>query len=137
MSFQQSPATDQYFEARASKLFELQKGDPYIEIHVQRPNQDLGLDAWNLLPKSDSKQDVESVSEPESPIDWDRYLREDPPRYAGKPGLEPQRISDRANLERISSVRKLMAIRSVQADLIHTSKASKKCFRIWCVHYQS
>lgn len=114
LSFEQSPATDQYFEIRASHVFQLRGGSSCIEIHVQRPNQDQGIDQWNLVQKSDPKHDLECDSEPPSPVDWHRYSREYPPHYVGWPGLAQQVVSDAAELRHIASVRKHMVIMSVR-----------------------
>lgn len=117
LSFEQSPATDQYFEARASHLFELQGGSSCLEIHVQRPNQDQSSDRWNPMQKSDPKQDLECNSEPPSPVDWHRYSRNNPPHYVAGLGLEKQEVSTVEDLKKIANVRKLMAIIGMHADL--------------------
>ena len=105
LSFEQSPAIDQYFEVRADRLFEPKGGDSCIEVHVQRPNQDQSNDRWNLVQKSDPKQDFDCESVPPSPVDWHRYSSKNPPHYVGWPGLEQQRISNAEDLEKIASVR--------------------------------
>ena len=131
LSFEQSPATDQYFEVRASHLFEAQGGNSCIEIHVQRPCQDQGIDRWSIVQKSDPKQELDCDSEPPSPVDWHRYSREHPPHYVGWPGLEQQKVSNAEDLQKIVSVRNPMMVVSVQAERAPLSKASKKCFRMW------
>ena len=142
LSYEQSPATDQYFEVRASDLFELQEAHSCIEIHVQRPCQDQSPDRWTLLQrsdlksgsKSDPRQEYECDSEPPSPVDWHRFSRDHPPHYVGQPGLEQQKISDPSHLKGVASVRKSLVATPVQADIIHDKKESKKFFRIWYVH---
>ena len=110
LSFEQSPATEQYFEFRASHIFELQEGSSSIEIHVQRPQSDQSIDSLNLVQKGGRKHEFDSDSEPPSPVDWHRYSRENPPHYVGRPGLERQRISNAEDLETIASVRKFMVV---------------------------
>lgn len=118
LSYEQSPATDQYFEVRASQLFEQQGGSSCIRIYVQRPSQDQGVEKWNLVQKCDPQQDFECNSEPPSPVDWHRYPRECPPHYVGGPGLEQQKVSNAEDLEKIASVRNFIVVMIVQADLI-------------------
>ena len=117
LSFEQSPATDQYFEVRASQLFEPEGGTSCIEIHFQRPNQDQNTDKWNIVQKCESKQDPDCDSEPPSPVDWHRYSREDPPHYVPKPGLEQRKVSNVEDLKKVASVRNLMVL-NLQAELI-------------------
>ncbi|KAF6234582.1 hypothetical protein HO173_007208 [Letharia columbiana] len=119
LSFEQSPATDQYFEVRSSHLFELQGGSSCIEIYVQRPSQDQSIDEWNVVQNYDQKQDFEYNSEPPSPVDWHRYsTREHPPHYVGWPGLERQKVSNAEDLEEIASVRNPRVLMSVLPDLM-------------------
>ena len=128
LSSEQSPATDQYFEFRASHLFELQEGNSSLGIHVQGPNQDQSIDQWYLVKKSDPKQDFDGDVEPPSPVDWHRYSRQDPPRYVGGPGLEQQRVSTIEDLERIAIVRKLTVLISVHADVILNQRRQRNAF---------
>lgn len=133
LSFEQSPATDQYFEARASHLFELPGGSSCLELHVQRPFQDQSSDRRNPVQESDLKQDLECNSEPPSPVDWHRYPREYPPHYVAGLGLEKQEVSNVEDLKKIANVRRLMVVIGMHADLALEGKASKNCFRIWYV----
>ena len=128
LSFEQSPATEQYFEVRTSLLFELQGGTSTIEIHVQRPKSDQSLDRWNLVQKRDLKQDFDNDVEPPSPVDWHRYSRVNPPHYVGWPGLDLQRVSNAEDLERITSVRKLMLVSYAQADVTLNERRLKNAF---------
>ena len=116
LSFEQSPATDQYFEVRASQLFEPKGGTSCIEIHFQKSDQDQSIDKWNIVQKCESKQDLDCDSEPPSPVDWHRYSREDPPHYVARPGLEQQKVSNVEDLKKIASVRKLRVMK-LQAEL--------------------
>lgn len=119
LSFEQSPSTDQYFEARASLLFELKEDSSCLQLHIQRPYQDQSIDEWNVVQHNYPEQDSGYNSEPPSPVDWHRYsTREYPPHYVGGPGLELQQVSNAEDLEKIANVRKLMVIASGQADLI-------------------
>ena len=117
LSFEQSPATDQYFEVRASQLFEPEGGNSCLEIHFQRPNQDQ-VETWNIVQKCEPKQDFDCDSEPPSTVDWHRYSRENPPHYVPRPGIEQQKVSNAEDLKEIASVRKLMVIMNEQAELI-------------------
>lgn len=128
LSFEQSPATDQYFEFRASNLFELQEGNSSLKIHVQRPDQGQSIDQWNLVKKSDPKQDFDGDVEPPSPIDWHRYPRQNPPRYVGGSGLEQQRVSNIKDLETIASVRKLTVPVNVYTDVILNQRRQRNAF---------
>lgn len=117
LSYEQSPATEQYFEFRASHIFELQGENSSIQIHVQRPESDQSTESWNLVQKSDQKQEFDSDFEPPTPVDFHRYSRENPPHYVGSPGLELQRISNVEDLVTIASVRNFLAEMGVQTDV--------------------
>ena len=128
LSFEQSPATEQYFESRASHIFELKEGNSSINIHVQRPKSDQNVDSRNRVQKSDLKQEFDSDLEPPSPVDWHRYSRENPPHYVGSPGLDPQRVSNAEDLEKIASVRKFMLVMGVQTDVFLNESCQKNAF---------
>lgn len=111
LSFEQNPAIDQYFEDRASQLFEPKEDNSCLEIHVQRPHPEQSNENWNLVQKSELKHDIDCDSVPSSPVDCLRYSREGPPRYVPWPGLKRQKVLNAKGLEEIAS-------------------ASKKCFRV-------
>ena len=128
LSFEQSPATEQYFESRASHIFELQEENSSIDIHVQRPESDQSVDSWNLVQNRDLKQEFDSDSEPPSPVDWHRYSRINPPHYVGLPGLERQRISNAEGLRKIASVRTFMLVMGVQTDVFLNESCQRNAF---------
>ena len=128
LSYYQSPAAEQYFELRAAQLFELQGGNSSIEIHVQQPKSDQSIDSWTAVQKSDLKQEFDSDLEPPSPVDWDRYSRENPPRYVGWPGLQRQSISNPEDLKKMASVRKLLMVTGVQTDVFFNKRRQINAF---------
>ena len=128
LSFEQSPAIEQYFEFRASHIFELQGGVSSIAIHVQRPQSDQSIDSWTLVQEGDRKQEFVSDWEPPSPVDWHRYSRENPPHYDGSPGLELQRISNAEDLKKIAIVRKFTVVMGVQTDVFLHESCPRNAF---------
>lgn len=128
LSFRQNPAIDQYFEARASHLFERQGGSSCIEIHLQRPIRDQSTDQWNIVQKSDPKQDFDGDCEPSSHVDWDHDSRENPPHYDGWPGLEQQKVSNAEVLEKIANVRKPMVVIGIQTEKVLNNRRQRNAF---------
>lgn len=111
---EQSAATDQYFEDRASHLFEPHGRASFVKVHVQLPlHEEISKDSvWVHPPKCDPKSDVVSDSEPSSPVDCDRFTRKGPPRYVEPARLQRHEIADVSELTEVAQVR--IRLRSVR-----------------------
>lgn len=121
--FEQSPATDQYFEDRSSHLFELPGGTSFVKVHVQLPYHDHApngsLCDWKH--KYDFKPGDSPTSDLPSLVDWYRYAKEEPPHYVEPPRLRREDVSDRGKLTQIARVS--LAVQGITSDsnIIFTS----------------
>ncbi|KAI4159818.1 MAG: hypothetical protein LQ342_006236 [Letrouitia transgressa] len=117
--YDQTPALARLFEERSSQLFETSNHQSFVEIHVQQPtkliekqNKDQihqeSLSSWEDPLEWSSEPDCNISSQPPSPVDHSHYLRPDPPRYVGSPGLHSRRISDSEELCRVATISKDM-----------------------------
>ncbi len=106
--YEQSPATDQFFEIRSSQLFEALEGCSFVDVYVQSPPYDdqtsNGKRPGDFLRKNDAKSLIKLSSVPPSPVDYHRYCKEGPPRYVEASGLRLQRVSDPEGLSSLASV---------------------------------
>ena len=104
--FEQSSATDQYFEDRASQLFESSEKPAFIEFYKQLPRHDsVSSEAvWIHKHDYDGKPSAHSDSEPPSPVDSHRFLRKDPPRYVEPARLECCKVSKIGELTEFARV---------------------------------
>ena len=110
--YDQSPATDQYFEQRSSQLFELDPSKSFVEVHFRLPLQTAaqggpGKTVSNALDsqhKPDTDSQGDTTSPPRSPVDKCHYFRHDPPHYDGSPGLDLRRVGDEKQLSEIALV---------------------------------
>ncbi|KAL9119693.1 MAG: hypothetical protein Q9187_003752 [Circinaria calcarea] len=107
--YNQSPATDQSYEEKSSKLFQVDKDCSFVEIYIQPPASGhlrFGTrpshSKWDLIPEAEAGSTCSSPREPELAIDQSHYLRSDPPRYVGAPGLKLHEISDPKELRQIA-----------------------------------
>ncbi len=105
--FEQSPATDQYFEDRAPQLFESSGGTSFIKVDVQLPCHDPISNGcvWIHKIESESKADMLSDSQPPSPVDCNRFLKKDPPHYVEPARLQRYEVSDTEELAEVARVR--------------------------------
>ena len=134
----QSPATDQSYEEKSGRIFEIDGSCSLVEIYV--PPQGLSsLEDRKRLGHMESVQfpETESESTCSSPIDQalavdqSPYLRQDPPRYVGSPGLQLHKISDPKKLSEMAEVRQFVFNMVHTADFSLNLKVSKRNFRMW------
>ena len=104
--YEQSPATDQYFEDRAPQLFQQPGGSSFVKIDVQVPYNECVSEGciWVQKLESDSKSDDVSNLQPPSPVDWDRFLRKEPPHYVEPARLQRYEVSAPVELAKIAGV---------------------------------
>ena len=108
-----SPATDQFFEEKAGKLFEPHDENSHLDIYVQPKPEDVSEDesrpnemVWITHPRKGSESSCSSPREPKLGIDQTHYLLQNLPKYDGSPGLERMlTVSDPKVLSRIVQVR--------------------------------
>lgn len=113
--YDSSPATDQFFEDRASQLFESDDERSWVQIHIQPHIPEGQQDPSNQDSPSRAKFRMESTSDSDcdSPsilplsVDQIRHLQGDPPQYIGAPGLILRKVSDASELRKIAMVRPL------------------------------
>ncbi len=111
--YDSSPATDQFFEERASRLFETEDDRSCLQLHIQPLPLGRELDqlVYDFPPRtkvrkgSMSDSDCDSPSISPLPVDQSRFLRGDPPQYIGLPGLTLQNVSDASKLQEIAMVK--------------------------------
>lgn len=128
--FEQSPATDQYFEDRSSQLFEPSGGTSFVKTHVQLPYYDHVPNGshWGRKLKYDFKPGDSPTSDPPSPVDWYRYAREYPPHYVEPPKLRREKISDLGKLTEIAQVSLAVLATTPDSDMILMSSYPKTAF---------
>ena len=108
----QSSATDQSYEEKSGKIFEVDGDCSFVEIYVQPPRssnlqygQRLGHSEWVPIPEAEVESTCSSPRESALAVDQIHYLRPDPPLYVESPGLQLHQISDPKKLSQIAEVR--------------------------------
>lgn len=141
----QSPATDQSYDEKSGNIFELDGDCSFVEIYVQPPGSSnlqygksilqygkrLGHWEWVPFPEADTESTCSSPIESALAVDQSHYLRPDPPRYVGAPGLQLQKISDPKKLSQTAEVRLSACSMVHRADLTVNLEVSKCNFRMW------
>lgn len=113
--YDSSPATDQFFEDRSTQLFETDDEKSCVQLHIQPHLPEGRQDRSNRDSQSRAKIRTESISDSDCnspsisalPVDQSRYLRGDPPKYVGAPGLILQEVLDASALHEIAMVKSL------------------------------
>lgn len=125
-----NPATDEYFEERASKLFEPENKPetkkPCIGFHVSPPRPDNSPERPSEDASSPTKIVPESTSDSESdcpsisvlPVDHIRHSSGNPPQYVDAPGLNFRDVSDKDTLIEIAAVKTLSLCETFIIQLI-------------------
>jgi hypothetical protein len=133
--YEQSPAVDQFFEAKSNKLFE-EEGRRFIEFYVQQPAlphaSEESLGTPHKL-KSGYMLTSEPCSVPLSPLDTFRYRRHCPPSHSGLLGLHRHDVENTDEFVRIAKVRPPAAPSWTGMTDMSDMQASENLFRIWSV----